>query len=527
MRKLTIMGLLLMMMQTLCVKAQITRGYFTVPSEGQFYLYSVDQNKFYKKSGSNGSQLTTSPEELVTLEKLDGYDTNEYSIKTGENYFKRGTWKSTFFWTDGTEGDEGTKWAIEAVDEGEYYTIASTTDGEDPYHINSSQNTYLNAWKSSDDAHQKIKFAFISEADYQRYVQAQQEADHTYQDIPAMLDHSSADVAGGTNSSTGWNNDHWGYMNNGSSVTYYINNTTQQDYTLTFDAQAKDGGSSVEIVVKDENLNVVVDKTINFNLWGWNSKCRYRVLLPNLQVGKYSIEQNYRVNSGYSANTFDLTISAGNTADLVLSETETTYDANGYYESVTIVRSLKSDKWNTFCIPFPMSKPEGWMVKTLTAASEEDGQISLTFSDANSIEAGKPYMVKCDAAYAGSFVKEARTVGNAGSTRYDDVVDFKGNYTSQYVPEGCYFISNNTFYRAADNSNTLKGFRAYLEPLIPAEVKGIAFVTEDGEETAIEEIDEEETPLLNCPTYDLNGRRVKAGNPLKGIYVVNGKKVIF
>lgn len=43
MRKLTIMGLLLMMMQTLCVKAQITRGYFTVPSEGQFYLYSIDQ----------------------------------------------------------------------------------------------------------------------------------------------------------------------------------------------------------------------------------------------------------------------------------------------------------------------------------------------------------------------------------------------------------------------------------------------------------------------------------------------------
>lgn len=518
------MSLLLMLLQTLCLNAQIAKEYYTVPTEGQFYLYSVDQNKFYKKSGSNGSQLTTSPEELVTLEKSDGYATNEYSIKTGENYFKRGTWKSTFFWTDGTEGAEGTKWAIEAVDEGEYYTIASTTDGTDPYHINSSQNTYLNAWKSSDDAHQKIKFAFISEADYQRYVQTQQEADHTYQDIPAMLDHSYADVAGGTNSNTGWNNDHWGYMNNGSSVTYYINNTTQQDYTLTFDAQAKDGGSAVDIVVKDENLNVVVNKTINFNLWGWNSKCRYRVLLPNLQVGKYSIELNYRVNSGFSANTFDLTISASNTADLVLSETETTYDANGYYESVTIVRSLKSDKWNTFCIPFSISKPEGWIVKALTAANEDVGNISLTFSDADYIDAGKPYMVKCDAEYIGAITKEARTLYNVGNTKYAGVVDFKGNYTSQYVPQGCYFISNNTFYRAGDNSNTLKGFRAYIELLTTNDVKEINFTFED-EKTDINSM-EYVNNVRTTDVYDLNGRKLSVCSAKKGIYIVNGKKVI-
>ena len=517
--------LLLMSVQAAIVNAQsIDKQYFSQPAEGEFYLYSLDQDKFYQKSGGNSSQLTEEPQEAVTLVKRDGYEDRQYAIKTaGNTYFKRGEWQNTFFWTDGQETDgDNIKWTIEPVDNDEYYTIASNIDGTDPYHINSSQTTYLNAWKASDDANQKVRFAFISKDNYTAYVKA------NGQPIPATLNHELAELAGGNDPTTGWNSDHWGYMNNGSSVTYHINNKTAQDYTLSFDAQAKDPGSKVKIEVLNESDNQVLCKDVTFNLWGWNNKCTYRILIPNLAIGTYKLKLTYGVTRGYSANTFDLTLTAGNAATLNLDETSATYTANGYYETANIMRTLKSDKWNTFCIPVDMDIPTDWTVKELTAATYADGKINLTFSNANRIVAGLPYMVKCDADYNGKLTAQNATVQNAGEKKFDGVVTLKGCYTSGNVPQGAYFISDNTFCRAADNSNTLKGFRAYLESLVSAvnPVKSITFFMED-ETTDMETILAEEPASQEQKVFDLQGRRVPEGSARKGIFVVNGKKVIF
>jgi len=104
---------------------------------------------------------------------------------------------------------------------------------------------------------------------------------------------------------------------------------------------------------------------------------------------------------------------------------------------------------------------------------ESNNNLSLQFTKVETIEAGVPYMVRCTTmtenlpqiemgetsvnTVTKNDTKVTITGGN-GST-----VTFKGVYTAGKVPQGAFFISDNTFYRAADNTNTLKGFRGYIQ----------------------------------------------------------------
>ena len=72
---------------------------------------------------------------------------------------------------------------------------------------------------------------------------------------------------------------------------------------------------------------------------------------------------------------------------------------NGQVYNVTLTRTLQSGGWNTFAVPFAINPiPTGWTVKELTDASIDGSTLTLTFGDALSIVAGKPYLVKVTAA---------------------------------------------------------------------------------------------------------------------------------
>ena len=168
---------------------------------------------------------------------------------------------------------------------------------------------------------------------------------------------------------------------------------------------------------------------------------------------------------------------------------------NKEFKQVVVNRTIKAPEagkeygnWNTFVVPFDMDIPDGWQVKKLVSSSLNKENISLVFGDANEgIKAGVPYMVRTKAAVSNIVVKDV-----AVDTELNDVatesVKFIGSYTSGYVPEGAFFISNNTFYRsAADNSNTIKAFRAYLMPTTEEgkAARSLSYRT-DGETTAID-----------------------------------------
>lgn len=83
-------------------------------------------------------------------------------------------------------------------------------------------------------------------------------------------------------------------------------------------------------------------------------------------------------------------------------------DNNGLEANVTLAgRTLsRSGEWNTLCLPFSLASLtgtplEGAVVKELDAENSSlanDGTLTLNFTDATSIDAGKPYLVKWSSA---------------------------------------------------------------------------------------------------------------------------------
>ena len=234
--------------------------------------------------------------------------------------------------------------------------------------------------------------------------------------------------------------------------------------------------------------------------------------------------------------------------ELTLDESEAYSVTADTYANVTMQRTLKADVWNSFCVPFDMTAEQLsengiTEVVTLTAATlGEDGTTgNLTFSEVESIEAGKPYLVKVESEVT-SIKVDGVAVHAATPTATEAIngVSMVGNYASMKVPQGAYFISDNQFYYAdqADAVN-LKGFRAYITVNETSEVNGANVLLIGGlfddDVTGIEAVANEAAEadkLVNV--YTIGGvlvkSQVKKSDALNGLtnglYIVDGKKVV-
>ena len=210
------------------------------------------------------------------------------------------------------------------------------------------------------------------------------------------------------------------------------------------------------------------------------------------------------------------------------------------YANITVERTLKADgKWNTFCVPFAMTSEQLEAnkiteVRKLEDTVEDGGSVVLNFSDpVTEIEAGVPYIVKVSETVSqitvnGAAVKVAKPAPlEVGS------VNMLGNYGKMSITGDQYFISDNKFYRAADKDVTVKGFRAYIT--LDEVMVGVnqMLINIDGNVTAIEDVLGEDVDAT-VNVYTIDGVCVKSGvkssealdGLRKGIYIVNGKKVV-
>ena len=190
----------------------------------------------------------------------------------------------------------------------------------------------------------------------------------------------------------------------------------------------------------------------------------------------------------YKADNFHLTYLGH---DLTLKEEGDAGSIDDWYTSVNVTRTMKAGKWNTFVVPFDMEIPVGWEVKALTGSSVAGDNISLVFEDAESIEAGVPYMVRVAEEVASIKMENINVTTTLNNASTGDI-EFVGVYESGKVPTGSFFISNNTFYRAADESNNLKAFRAYLQPKGGANIKAVGYTFDDMDATVIEGVEDAE-----------------------------------
>ena len=194
--------------------------------------------------------------------------------------------------------------------------------------------------------------------------------------------------------------------------------------------------------------------------------------------------------------------------DPQLADTEVLDAAIDFYPTITIARTLKANTWNTVVFPFDMDIPEGWEVKTLASSTTNGENITLFFEDVESIEAGVPYMVRTAEVISTITGRNAWLNTELKHTSTDHVT-LVGVYEAGNIPEGAFFISANKFWYAQDGTNTIKAYRAYIQPKTSnARAMGYRF---DGEEGTTA-IDKEQLSNDNEATvvaiYTLGGTRI-------------------
>ena len=213
--------------------------------------------------------------------------------------------------------------------------------------------------------------------------------------------------------------------------------------------------------------------------------------------------------------------------DVAISEATTSAPAANPLANVTLTRTLTKDSWNTFCVPFNLSAAQiaasalnGATIKQF--ASSEDNVINL--KAATSIVAGEPYLVKPSTTIENPTFNYVVVENTDGVVKGEGDYQFVGQvYNKSLATDGtvAYLSTSGSIKKLT--SGGIKGLRAYFMIPVSGAPARIAFLDEDDTTTGITEMQTENT-ATNTKAYDLSGRRVEAMK--KGIYIVNGKKVV-
>ena len=211
---------------------------------------------------------------------------------------------------------------------------------------------------------------------------------------------------------------------------------------------------------------------------------------------------------------------------------------------VLVKRNFAKDTWSTICLPFAMTEAQtktafgdgvvigdyaGYEAKT---EGKQVVGVTVKFTQKTSIEANHPYVIKPSKAVDGGFI----VVGvNINPAKEDDLVvaaverskkdwsEMIGTFIAgTSVSKDALFLNGGKFWYSK-GKNTMLAYRAYFDfydVLTEVENASSRINISFDDVTAIKSVKTNEDEGI----YTLSGQRVnKAG---KGIYIVNGKKVI-
>ena len=345
-----------------------------------------------------------------------------------------------------------------------------------------------------------------------------------------------------------------------------------KDYTVAYSNNVNAGKATVTITGIDGYTGTVtktftVDKAtdgVRFDPWVYKKYYgdpNFTILPENKAGGTLKYESSNADVAAIDANTGEVTIKGVGEAVIyaILSETanyiagsdwykidvvmakltldeetangEALDGADGKWYDVTLKRTLQAGMWNTFALPFAVDAATltamGLTAKALTGSSVDGQTLTLHFADATAIEAGKPYLVKVAETVTNPVfgkVQVSKTAVPAVTAAADFVTTLgKTEVKADDAKSVLFLTSGNKLQYPASLPADFKGFRAYFL-LKGAAATARSFELDiDGETTAISAVSG--SPADNGAVYTLDGRKVT--NPAKkGVYIVNGKKVI-
>lgn len=301
----------------------------------------------------------------------------------------------------------------------------------------------------------------------------------------------------------------------------------------------------------DHNLRVYTDGSITFTApEGYNisevtfsnNSAAFETTVGTYSNGTWTGDAHavtFKATKGVKIDNATIKLVAVAATPLTLEEdaddTETKIKANnGKTVDVKLTRSLKAGVWNTICLPFNVTAEQVESVLKATGNvkefdKEDKATATIFFKPATEMKAGVPYLIKPTEDATVLNFKDV-TINNVDELNRINGNDYCicgvfGKYTMKTDGTELFLNAAGKFVAPAAATNTMKGFRAYF--MVPKGASAAAInINIDGETTGINNIETEAT--VNGKVYNLNGQYV--GNSLnglkKGIYVVNGKKVI-
>ena len=201
------------------------------------------------------------------------------------------------------------------------------------------------------------------------------------------------------------------------------------------------------------------------------------------------------------------------------------FDAGTY--NVTLTYTKGAEKLGTICLPFATTTEElstkyGTTVKIYELTSHADHVIS--FSGVENLDAGKPYLIYSDEALSGELTFADKAVVASPGTTDASSVTFHGIYaptTAGNWGDEWYGVTSAGKIAKGTSATTMNGLRAYFTGDVAI---ARIFIMDDEDVTGIAAINREGLAIDNAAVYNLNGQKVQHAK--KGLYIVNGKKVV-
>ena len=255
-----------------------------------------------------------------------------------------------------------------------------------------------------------------------------------------------------------------------------------------------------------------------------NAKNRRYLYVNGTNSGKYTLDQDFKTSGAMAVAVGEVVINAF-TGEATPAATMVRINKIVFTPVTSVSGTITDAGWSTFASSYPLdlSTISGGTAYYASAASGSTVTLSTTTA---TVPAGEGIMVKGTAgetftidvaasgtAISGNLLKGQTTTGNvAASTAgaYHYVFGFSKSDASVYG-----------FYNLAADTEVTAG-KAYLETTTALTAGArVAIVFED-EATAIEAVKAQN--IENGQFFNLAGQRV--AQPQKGLYIVNGKKVI-
>ena len=201
-------------------------------------------------------------------------------------------------------------------------------------------------------------------------------------------------------------------------------------------------------------------------------------------------------------------------------------NANNVITDVSLIRTLDANIWNTFCVPFAFKVENSALAGAKVKEFDKIDGTTMYMKDATYILPGRPYLVKPTAEIKNPTFSAVAIYDETATKVGNDTYALTGIYSPKTISEdNIYGVKANGAIAKGKKDTTIKGLRAYF--IINGNGSAAKINFGDDETTGIENI-VTPTAISNQKVYNLNGQYV--GNDLKampkGIYIVNGKKVI-